>query len=238
VALLRNQARMEEFKAEKQKHEEIAAQAGALSIDDVYERFRGKNVALIGNAESLFAHSYGTAINAHEIVVRINKGFIVNREAQGSRTDVLASSYPLSEEDIRSRFNAPMMLWMTPKLDMMPRYGSAIRAMTFVQPYGWWHELYSQLENTRPSTGAMLIHMLAKHIPVRHLSLFGFDFFQTKTFYEQKLRSNVPHNFFKEREYVLQLIRQGYPLEVFGEAFQDDHFSPGISSLHQGQFPM
>jgi hypothetical protein len=68
--------------------------------------FEHKNIAIVGNANSLFDASYGEEIDSHDIVVRINRSssicFKENEEknvlCQGNKTDVWAFSFADSME--------------------------------------------------------------------------------------------------------------------------------------------
>lgn len=57
--------------------------------------FHGKDIALVGNAESLLKMGYGVLIDSHECVVRMNRVPTEDqRGALGSRTDVYVYSDP------------------------------------------------------------------------------------------------------------------------------------------------
>lgn len=62
--------------------------------------FSGKDIALIGNAKSLLNKRYGTLIDSHEMVVRMNR--IPTTEEKGAlgwRTDVYVYSHPSLYDD-------------------------------------------------------------------------------------------------------------------------------------------
>lgn len=56
----------------------------------------GQSVAVVGNAKSLLAADLGPQIDAHDVIIRLNKGFVQVPAAQGQRTDMvgLTPNYP------------------------------------------------------------------------------------------------------------------------------------------------
>jgi hypothetical protein len=56
-----------------------------------------------------------------------------------------------------------------------------------------------------PSTGLQILYYLDQ-INNKNVSIFGFDFKETKTFYE--IRNKGKHDYDKERLFVLKLIKQ------------------------------
>jgi len=57
--------------------------------------FKGKKVALVGNAESLLSQDKGSDIDSHDIVCRINLGpNLCGTKSHGNKTDVLFFSMP------------------------------------------------------------------------------------------------------------------------------------------------
>ncbi|WP_286789889.1 glycosyltransferase family 29 protein, partial [Thioclava sp. UBA3469] len=50
----------------------------------------GKSVALVGNARALAEGQAGAAIDAHDVVIRINRAPMPSAESHGTRTDWLA----------------------------------------------------------------------------------------------------------------------------------------------------
>ena len=76
----------------------------------------GKSIAIIGNARSLFDAKYGNQIERHDIIVRLNKGFVKNPDAQGHSTDFWGLTPELSEDEIDQFFAPRVILFLIPKL--------------------------------------------------------------------------------------------------------------------------
>jgi hypothetical protein len=190
-----------------------------LPMSAIREFLSSRTIALIGNAESIFDNRFGEEIDQHDVVIRINKGFIKDAGAQGKRTTIWASSYPLSEKEVLSYFAPELSMWMTPKLSVMPRYSDAFLAHVFIHPEEIWNELFHALGETRPTTGAMLINFIVNHTEAESLSLYGFDFFHTKTFYSHKLRTDTPHDFSAEEQLVADLINKKANVTIRGYQF-------------------
>lgn len=187
-----------------------------LPLLDLKEMFKYKTVSVVGNAESIFSYQFGNEIDSNEIVIRMNKGYIRNTEAQGTRTSIWASSYPLKETEVYKFFTPDVCMWMTPKLAIMPEYSDGFLKNTFIHPEEIWNNLYIRLDNTRPTTGLMVINFLINYTEAKSVTLFGFDFFKTKTFYEPKLRKNTPHCFSLEEQLVSSIIDVDSRLTIKG----------------------
>jgi hypothetical protein len=76
----------------------------------------GKSIAVVGNAQSLFDAEFGTEIDAHDIVIRLNKGFVKSPLAQGHRTDFWGFTPELSEAEMQDHFDPKVILFLIPKL--------------------------------------------------------------------------------------------------------------------------
>lgn len=193
-----------------------------LPAAQLREIIDGKNIALIGNAESIFSFGFGEEIDGHDVVIRINKGYIKQQRAQGKKTTIWAGSYPLTEKQIISNFAPQICMWMTPKISVMPNYRDEFLARVFIHPEEIWQQLYQTLSGTRPTTGMMLINYLINYTDVKSLTLFGFDFFHSKTFYSHKLRNNVPHNFSSEEQMVQAMIEKNDKLAIRGYQYLEE----------------
>ena len=76
----------------------------------------GKSVAVVGNASSLFGKNQGAEIDAHDVVIRLNRGFIVDRTQQGSRTDIIGTARPLNTAQIEEVFTSTGLLVVLAKM--------------------------------------------------------------------------------------------------------------------------
>ena len=185
-----------------------------LKEEKFKEFFNDKSVAIIGNAQSLFDHELGNEIDSHDIVIRMNSGMIQKSISQGSKTTIWASSFPLKENVVNNEFNPKYIFWITPKLSVKPLYSISFHKKMFMLPFNIWEELFKNLDETRPTTGLSIIYFLLEHCNPKNVDLYGFDFFETKSFYLEKIRTDTPHNFSKEKEYVFSLMKKYKNLQL------------------------
>lgn len=172
-------------------------------MNESFKNFiRNKNIAIIGNAESVFNKT--RPIDSHDIVVRINKGSPKGKEAIiGERTDILALSLPLEEEEITQGFNPKYIVWCTPKHESMTEY---LKENALIFPKSYWEILYGEL-NARPSTGCMIMFYLFPYC--ESISLYGFDFWKTNNWYTQNIHF-AKHDPKSEEKFMKFLLRNGH----------------------------
>jgi hypothetical protein len=163
----------------------------------------GKTVAVVGNARSLLAAAHGAAIDAHDLVLRMNRGLPAAAGAQGRRTDILAFATFDGVADIHESFGARWHVWMSPKgRDAAPR--SRLPPMTEFYDLDRWQALHDRL-GSRPSVGAMVLDHLSAKGP-QGVTVFGFDFKRSDTFYQQTQHIG-PHDYRSEEALCEQLVR-------------------------------
>jgi len=158
-----------------------------------------KKVAIIGNAESIFHEKRGSIIDMHDIVIRINKGGVNDVAYQGTRTDYICLSLLLEIDELKQFHKTGKVIWMTPKRAKLSNDFLAHVTPMFYPRKMWW-KLFYQLGKHRPSTGLMAIDLVNACTP-KNISLFGFDFKKTKTFYDP-VNYLGPHNWNAEKEWV------------------------------------
>jgi hypothetical protein len=171
-----------------------------------FAHLASRSVALVGNAQSLLSKNQGTEIDSHAVVVRMNAGWVVSPSSQGTRTDILCLSMDMPLETVRARFGSATVVWMTPKRDLM--HSSLRTPGVHFYPLRCWRGLSSELAGSRPSTGAMAVDLLRRQLGVTDLTLYGFDFKKTKTFYLDKDHAG-PHRFDLEEEFVKAVVGGG-----------------------------
>jgi len=134
-------------------------------------------VAIVGNALSLMDTDYGSLIDSYDIVCRINNFAIPNTESHGNRTDVF---YVNAETmHLYSEYPADVKVFSTVAND---------RGLDVVDAavVDHWVKRIKQenTKSTRLTTGFLAIqHQLSLG---RDVTLFGFDWYETKTFYTLK----------------------------------------------------
>lgn len=164
----------------------------------------GKQVALIGNARSLSATHHGVAIDAADLVIRMNSAPIPSPHSHGSRTDWLAVSMPPEAALLAARTPA-RVLWMTRKRKRLP-WALTRRPGFYLNRRDEAQALADRL-GAPPTTGLMLIDLLARS-PAAGVSLYGFDFFASLSLSGSRTAAQVPHDFAAERAFVETLLTQ------------------------------
>lgn len=155
---------------------------------------RGKKIAIVGNAESLQNLEKASEIDAHDVVIRMNRGVMAAPDMLSMHLGRKCSIYTfsgkgyVSEESHRTEKPA-ISVWMTTrKREKAPSHVEFF-------PEEMWSNLQMELstlsnvdaeKEIRPSTGLMVIYMILKGVVYEHVDIYGFDFWQTKTFYNKK----------------------------------------------------
>ena len=158
----------------------------------------GKQVALVGNARALSGGRQGAAIDAADLVVRINRAPMTSAESHGTRTDWLALAMRLPEAD-RQRLDPGRILWMSPKRKRLD-WATARSPGFYLHPLADYHALARQL-GAPPSTGIMAVDLLLR-APLSALTLYGFDFFASQSLSGSRSAAQVPHDFAAEAAWV------------------------------------
>lgn len=178
------------------------APLATLSVpqDDLLQGFSGKTVSLVGNARSLTGA--GAAIEAADLVIRINRAPMPSAQSHGQRTDLLALATSLSLADM-SRLSPGRILWMSPKRKRLS-WGVARSPGFYLHPLPDIRRLAETL-GAPPSTGLMVIDLLARSA-CAGVTLFGFDFFASLSLSGRRSAAQVPHDFAAERRFVEALV--------------------------------
>ena len=163
----------------------------------------GKTVALIGNARSLAQSRQGAAIDAADLVIRINRAPMPAPESHGTRTDWLALATGLPDDD-RARLQPDRILWMSPKRKRLD-WRTATSPGFYLHPLTDYRALKDGLAAS-PTTGAMMIDLLLRS-RLASLTLHGFDFFASQSLSGRRTADQVPHDFNTEAAWVEDLRR-------------------------------
>ena len=165
-------------------------------IFEIGEHIKGKNVAIVGNAKSIFSKKNGKEIDEHDFVIRFNKGFIYDKESQGSKTNLLILACEPTSEEIES-FHAQFVCNRSKHYHNLTKY-----TITNTQRALMKDEIGSQ-----PSSGYMAIDVCF-NFKAKSIDLYGFDFEETPTFYNPE-GYKTQHNYSKEKEIVLGYAAKG-----------------------------
>ena len=152
-------------------------------------------MAIVGNAQSIFAKHNGNAIDDHNVVIRFNRGFVSDKQAQGTRTDILILACELTAAEI-AQFNAVYVLNRSHRIKCGDiTFKNVIR------------QKLKQKTGAQPSSGFMAI-WLCRYAKAKSIDLYGFDFEHTPTFYNP-VGYITKHNYSEEEKIVLNLAEKG-----------------------------
>jgi len=171
-------------------------------LEQIADRFAGKRVALIGNASSIFETGNGTAIDSHDVVVRLKRGRVIDASRQGTRTEVLCVANRLPMAEANEMFGAPHIIWVSPKRELMD---ASMTGSVDCFPICEWRRLYELMGARRPSAGLISLFMLREMFAPAAITLFGFDWKTTKTFFHKDKRLSW-HDWDGERELIAKWI--------------------------------
>ncbi|RWR13731.1 glycosyltransferase family 29 protein [Paenirhodobacter populi] len=180
------------------------APLAALSVPqaDLLADLAGKRVALVGNARALADTMHGAEIDAHDLVVRINRAPMPSPESHGLRTDWLALAVRLDAAE-RARLHPARILWMSHKRKRLD-WDTATSPGFYLHPLADYRALKARI-GAQPTTGAMLIDLFSRS-DMAGLTLFGFDFFASLSLSGHRTAEQVPHDFSAEARFVFDLM--------------------------------
>lgn len=164
-------------------------------IKEVKDFIKGKSVAIVGNAKSIFDNRFGAEIDVHDVVIRFNKGFITDKKAQGSKTDVLILACDLTLDE-KASYEAKFYVNRSKKTKTGELTISDERRRVFRTILG-----------AQPSTGFLAVD-LSMMAGAERIDLYGFDFEKTPTFYNP-VGYKTKHDYAKEKEIMLDLQKRG-----------------------------
>ena len=169
---------------------------------DLMRDLDGKSVAVVGNARSLSHGEHGTAIDDHDLVIRMHRAPLPDARSHGIRTDWLALGMPVPDELISER-GPTRVLWMAKKRKRLTR-SLATQPGFYRHPIDDWQALAQEL-GAPPSTGAMVTDLVQRSDASR-IGLFGFDFFASLSMSGSRTAAQVPHDFAAEAARAHRLI--------------------------------
>lgn len=164
------------------------------------EWFENKDIALVGNAQSLFNNNYGDKIESADIVCRLNRGVIIqDTKKQGVRTDVWGIGVPKFVEDIFDDIQCNKKIHLSFKDRKYPH-----PKINFYLPMEMIKDLQTQLTHSKPSSGLAMLYYINLCSP-KNIILYGFDWKATPTWYKEE-GIYRPHNWDLERQFVYREI--------------------------------
>lgn len=167
-------------------------------------------VAIIGNAKSLFDKRYGPIIDSYNIICRINNGCsIIEPQSQGLNTNFAFFNSAARHYNLIHKLNKSIQIFHVSNKNR--HKNKNIKLSINYVPIESNKEIAKLAKTDKPSSGLMIIHYMMNFSP-KKLSLFGFDFKKTPSYYTN---NKGPHDFLKEKEYVLNLINNNENLMIY-----------------------
>lgn len=187
------------------------------SLTELKELCEGKSIAIVGNAQSLLNMNLGNEIDSHDVVVRINQSVLSEYhilERIGYKCDIYtASGAGMVPKNFHKTTQPKLCYYMTTlKREIAPSYFHFF-------PVDMWESLQKELnagEEVRPSTGLMTIYMIVNAVEFKNINIYGFDFWNTKTFYNSSLYVAKTHRPDYEKMYVEKLIKNNRNIKIIG----------------------
>lgn len=167
---------------------------------------KGKTVAVVGNANSLFGRNLGPEIDQHDVIIRINRGFVRKPMQQGSRTDIVGTSRPIRTAQIVERYRPKRVMWLFWRWWRLPTWTPEIWRKTEVIPLALWHDAYKKIK-WRPTSGFVMLNLLINHTEAKQISIYGFDFYETPNFYRPEKNRPGVHSPEIEKLVLLEMIK-------------------------------
>ena len=174
------------------------------SMEPIKGLFGISSVAIVGNSQSIIGKKQAKAIDKHDIVIRFNKGF--PGPEVGYKTTMLFLACTLTREEL-SRFGAHYTVRRS-KLcqnacDFNVSVADRVRLAQVANPA----QRARGKDKSQPSTGFLAINF-ALSAGAKKIDLYGFDFFETPTYYNPAGYITL-HNGLKEAEKVLEYEKWG-----------------------------
>ena len=163
---------------------------------------KDKNMCIIGNADSVLKTK--KEIDSFDIIGRMNRGKPQGKEEFiGSRTDILFLSTGLSRKSMELAYGLCSTIWMTENHRLAHPW---VLRNGVQNPVKDWRELHKKL-GINPTTGMMTLKFCLKYLEFKTLTIYGYDFFKTKSWYNTKVDSGQKHSGDKERVLFMKMIK-------------------------------
>lgn len=163
-------------------------------IQEIGNDIKGKRVAIVGNAKSLFSKRQGQEIDDHDFIIRFNKGFLYEPDKQGHKTTLLMMACTMLPEEVEG-FHAK---YVVNRSRFYHNQGYTLRdneRMRMAEELG-----------AQPSTGFIAID-ICLHFEAKSVDLYGFDWECSPTFYNPA-NYKTQHKYLKEKEIVLHYAEE------------------------------
>lgn len=188
-----------------------------MQISNLEHFFKNKSVALVGNAQSQDKKKQGKSIESHDMVCRINRGPLKTpSKTHGNRTDILFYGDPGQIlETVVDKVNphTPCIVLYNKFADRKhplqniilidkPTERWIIKSCGYSKPTMW------------PSNGLSAFFIITKCVP-KSLSLFGFDWKETPTFYRDDTRGDERHDYNLEKGFIQGVVATHENINIY-----------------------
>ena len=190
-----------------------------------------KTVALVGNAQSLFDFQYGSEIDDHQVVIRINNSAIFyddlnSRHSHGTKIDIWAFWDYWKTATAHHSYTTPRMAqYMNSKYNKLDLAMSRKDKGFIFNKVEFGEKIKNNLfrDTGNPSAGLSILYLLNEFNPSA-VNVYGFDFKRTKTFHKEyndvdddRYDSFNRHNYKFEEEYAQQKFFTQEKFKLIGE---------------------
>lgn len=178
-----------------------------MITQDLKKLLFNKKIALVGNAVSLLQKEYGKDIDNHDIVCRINKGPLLcnqmYKKSHGMRTDILFYGNPaIISETICNLSNEIIYILTHLKYNDKKHPDGNLYKISQSQYNKFKFDSGYKEKGKWPSCGLIAILLLVELNP-KFVSIYGFDWKETPTFYDDKTKENeFRHDFELEKNLI------------------------------------
>lgn len=183
------------------KHK-IVSQITYRTLTDIKKYIKGKKVAIIGNALSIFDKENGSLIDSFDVVIRFTRGFISVPESQGSKTDIVILADVLTESELNS-YKAKYYINRMKRIKNETKY--------YFENYDIVR-ISNDLNGARASSGLIAIDFCIES-GCQSIDLFGFDWEKTPTFYNP-IGYKTLHNYDSEENKVKNYYALMCPIKI------------------------
>ena len=185
----------------------------------IKDLIKGKSVAIVGNAESIY-NTYNK-IDSHDVVIRSNYGYprAGTYRHTGRRTDIVLFCYKFStntDMNIYKKFNPQYVVSLDHLADNKGIDNYVIYPDEYINDIR--NKVFKSAKDPHASTGLNSLDMCMRLGGYKDITLYGFDFFQTKDWSTggNGKRKSVVHDFNIEQLYIMDIIRYNENINIKG----------------------
>ena len=188
-----------------------------MHLSNIEHFFKSKSVALIGNAISQKQKKHGKLIESHDVICRINRGpLLTPSKTHGNRTDILFYGDPghiIPDVVKKVNLHTPCIILFNKFSNRKHPLQNTIfvdsptedyikKSCGYAKPTMW------------PSCGLSAFFIITKSFPAS-LSLFGFDWKDTPTFYRTDPGGDDRHNYTLEKEFMQGIVSTQNNINIY-----------------------